>query len=119
MKLALALAAAASAAAFALPAAATQERSARCVVRSGAQVYRGPCKFLPEDGKGSFSLGPENRSRRFFGGVTSLSVTILSPGVADVRGGTADGINSRWGEARRSPRDRACWVGAGFSVCAY
>lgn len=117
MKLALVLAAAA--AVLALPSeAGAQGRAARCVVSSdGAAAYRGPCRFLAER-DGSFTVTPAGRGR-FPGGVGSVSVSLTGRGVAEVRGLTADGINSRWGEARRSARDRACWVGSDFSVCAY
>lgn len=118
MKLALALAAAAGAAVFALPAdAEAKPRQARCVVTSEGATYRGPCTFTPEPG-GSFTVEPIGR-RFLVGRVSSVSVSIYRPGAAEVRGLTADGINSRWGEARRSARDRSCWAGSGFSVCAY
>ncbi|HEY0014062.1 MAG TPA: hypothetical protein VGB79_14565 [Allosphingosinicella sp.] len=118
MKLALALAAAASAAAFAVPAdAEAKPRRARCVVTSEGATYNGACTFTPEPG-GSFSVAPIGR-RFLVGRVSSVSVAIFRPGAAEVRGLTADGINSRWGEARRSPRDPSCWIGSGFSVCAY
>jgi len=51
--------------------------------------------------------------------VDEISVFIVRPGIAEVRGLTAQGINARWGEARRSARDRACWVGADFSICVH
>ena len=118
MKRALVLAVAASAAAFAIPAGAeAKPRRARCVVTSEGATHNGPCTFTPEAG-GSFSVAPVGR-RFLVGRVSSVSVSFVRPGAAEVRGLTADGINSRWGEARRSPRDRACWVGSGFSVCAY
>lgn len=28
-------------------------------------------------------------------------------------------MNSRWGEAKRSSQDKACWVGGDFKVCAW
>ncbi|HEX8366207.1 MAG TPA: hypothetical protein VF603_13080 [Allosphingosinicella sp.] len=116
MRLAFTLAAFAAAAAF-LPAAA-EARPARCVVASdGNATYTGPCNFLPDRG-GSFSVAPP-RGRAFPGGVTSISVTLEETGVAEVRGLTARGISSRWGTAVRSRRDRACWNGPDFSVCAY
>jgi hypothetical protein len=118
MKLALALAAAAALAALALPAAAdAQGRRARCVVSSGGETYRGACSFVAERG-GSFTVSPIGR-RFLVGEVSDVSVAIVRRGVAEVRGLTSGGINSRWGEARRSSRDRACWVGSDFSVCAY
>lgn len=116
MRTALILAAAAAAAAFALPADAAGRR-ARCVVSSGGETYRGPCTFVAERG-GSFSVSAIGR-RFIVGGVSDVSVALFRPGAAEVRGLTAEGVNSRWGEARRSPRDRACWVGSDFSVCVY
>jgi len=50
--------------------------------------------------------------------VVLISVTMISPGVAEVRGLTRAGINSRWGEARRSTQDRSCWTGSDFQICA-
>jgi hypothetical protein len=92
-------------------------RPARCVVQSaGERAWRGPCNFVPDRG-GSFSVDPVRG--RFPGESSDISVSLISPGVAVVRGLTRDGINSRWGEARRSRRDPACWVGEDFSVCVY
>jgi hypothetical protein len=103
-------------AAIALPAAA-EARPARCVVQSaGAPIWRGACDFIPDRG-GSFGIQPLRG--RFPGGISDISISLVSPGVAEVRGLTRDGINSRWGEARRSRRDPACWVGEDFSVCVY
>ena len=103
-------------AALAFPAAA-EVRSARCVVQSaGAPIWRGPCDFVP-DRDGSFGIQPLRG--RFPGGISDISVGIIAPGVAEVRGLTPAGINSRWGEARRSRRDKACWAGEGFRICVY
>ena len=96
---------------------AAEARPARCVVTAaGSGTWRGPCDFQAERG-GSFSISPYRG--RFPGGVSDISVSMIGPGVADVRGLTAGGINSRWGTARRSRRDGACWIGTDFSVCAY
>jgi hypothetical protein len=101
---------------LAMPAAAAA-RPARCVVQSaGAPIWRGGCDFIPDRG-GSFGIQPLRG--RFPGGISDISVFVTEPGVAEVRGLTRDGINSRWGEARRSRRDPACWVGEDFSVCVY
>lgn len=35
-----------------------------------------------------------------------------------VRGLTSEGINSRWGEAKRSKKDKSCWIGEDFKICA-
>ena len=103
-------------AALLLPAAA-EARTARCVVQSaGAPIWRGPCDFVP-DRDGSFGIQPLRG--RFPGGISDISVGIIAPGVAEVRGLTPARVNSRWGEARRSRRDKACWAGEDFSVCVY
>ena len=95
-----------------------EARPARCVVRDAAgHQYRGPCHFLLERG-GSFSVAP-SKARFLVPGVTSLSLAILEPDRGEVRGMTALGVNSRWGEARRSRKDRACWDGADFRLCVY
>jgi hypothetical protein len=92
-------------------------KPARCVVTSnGAPAYDGKCDFSAEKG-GSFSIKPIGRDA--FDGATVISVSVTLPGVAEVRGLTRDGINSRWGEAKRSASDRACWVGDGFKICVY
>jgi hypothetical protein len=93
-------------------------RTARCVLTAPqTAAYRGPCKFVAEAG-GSFSISPVGR-RFLVGEVDLVSVAIVRPGLAEVRGLTRDGINSRWGEARRSARDRACWDGGDFRICVY
>jgi hypothetical protein len=92
-------------------------RTARCVISSEEAPYRGPCRFIPEAG-GSFTIEPLRR-RLFFGEISSISVTMAGRGEAEVSGLTTSGINSRWGPARRSRRDPACWEGQDFSVCAY
>lgn len=92
-------------------------RPARCVVNgAGAPAYNGKCEFSAED-RGSFSIKPIGRDG--FNGATVISVSVTLPGVAEVRGLTRDGINSRWGEAERSKTDPACWVGSDFKICVY
>ena len=104
--------------AFAIGTANAKPRAARCVVTSaGTPTWRGPCLFEAERG-GSFTITRPGGAA-FGGTITAISLGIVSPGVGEVRGLTRDGINSRWGEARRSPRDRACWQGEEFSVCVY
>jgi hypothetical protein len=94
-----------------------RDRGARCVVSTeGNLTYRGPCRFYPESA-GSFTVTPLRGT--FPGETTGISVSIGERGVAEVYGLTPAGINSRWGTAVRSRRDRACWNGPDFSVCAY
>lgn len=92
-------------------------RVARCVISTEEAPYRGPCRFTREAG-GSFGLEPVGR-RHFFGEIVSISVEMVGRDEAEVLGLTRSGMNSRWGSARRSRRDRACWEGQDFSVCAY
>jgi len=85
--------------------AAAKSRVARCVITSGGEkTYTGPCSFSP-DGKGSFYIDPVGR-KRFSPDVTTISVSLIEPNLAEVRGLTTSGINSRWGEARRFLRLR-------------
>lgn len=101
---------------LALPAPAAA-KAARCAIRSTSGKYLGPCDFTSE-GKGSFTVAPV-RGGSLGHEVTILSVQVVEPGTAEVRGLTRAGINSRWGAARRSKKDSACWVGDDFSICVY
>ena len=106
-------------AAVAVSPAAAQGRNARCVIASnGSPTYRGPCRFLPEGGNGSFTVTPGRRGP-FPSGETGINVSITERGVAEVYGFTPRGPASRWGTAVRSRRDRACWNGPDFLVCVY
>ena len=98
-------------------AAPAQAKIARCVIDSEGTSYNGPCQYNVARG-GTFTLTPV-RHRTFAGGALSITVYMVRPGVADVRGLADAGINSRWGRAVRSRRDRACWVGEDFTICAY
>lgn len=94
-------------------------REVRCTIRQdGELALDAACEFRSEGGKGSFSLAACGGDGELFPGVLVVSVTVVSPGVAEVRGLTAAGANSRWGEARRSRKDPACWTGSDFEVCA-
>jgi hypothetical protein len=89
-----------------------------CTIRSGrAVVFDGPCKFQGESG-GTFSISSVDPRGDLFQGIVLMTVAVVQPGEGDVRGLTAGGINSRWGEARRSKADPACWTGDDFEVCA-
>ncbi|TAK59674.1 hypothetical protein [Methylobacter sp.] len=68
---------------------------------------------------GSFSLRNADKSKTILEGITDVSVYIIEKDIADVRGVTTDGINSRWGEAKRSTKDKACWIGSDFKICAW
>jgi hypothetical protein len=94
-----------------------QAKEATCVIRSNNEIrFRGKCNFNQFAGNGSFWIEAKSG---LIAGRESISVNIVAPGVAEVYGLTTRGINSRWGEARRSQSDRACWVGSDFTICAY
>lgn len=95
----------------------TGVRTVDCRVRSGDWVLvDGPCRFTPYKG-GSFTLdrGPNEPLKD---DILSVTVSIIEPGRAEVRGLTDRGINARWGNANRWSKDPACWVGSDFEVCA-
>jgi hypothetical protein len=97
-------------------------KDARCEIKTADGHYSGGCKFTSSKG-GSFSVSPVGRPDFFSHakddpGITDIDVDIKGSN-ADVRGLTTDGINSRWGAAKRSLTDKACWVGEDFSVCVY
>lgn len=101
-----------------LPISRAAAKTADCVVQSGGRVVlSGSCRFESEGKDGSFGLA-SGSGKPLFGEVTNLSVTVTKPGVAQVYGLTTSGVNSRWGEARRSKSDGACWVGDDFQICA-
>ena len=101
------------------------ERIVKCQIDSANDesrsviVYKGKCLFSAEK-SGSFSLSnPISKNKPLYGSMVMVSVYVETNGVADIRGLTKDGINSRWGEAKRSLKDKACWVGEDFKVCAW
>ncbi len=94
------------------------DKTVKCEITNGSQkAFNGKCTFLLEEG-GSFSLSNLNKQKPLYGNILVVSVSIIEKGVAEVRGLTKDGNNSRWGEAKRSAKDPACWVGSDFKVCA-
>lgn len=96
-----------------------QAREVRCAIYENRSLaLDGPCNFEPDGRDGSFILSSLRRGGALVNDIVMISVTIVSLGVAEVRGLTRAGGNSRWGEARRSAQDRACWIGADFQICA-
>ena len=99
------------------PQATAKPKTALCRIESGGSLkYNGRCRFTPERG-GSFTIGPVRGQGPLYRGVLVISVSIIRRGVAEVRGLTGAGINSRWGRAVRSRRNPACWVGSDFRIC--
>ncbi|MGQ3354134.1 MAG: hypothetical protein ACT6XY_01045 [Phreatobacter sp.] len=101
-------------------AAGAQARDAGCrIEQAGRVVFDRTCDFAPDGRDGSFTLSPRGGGQgALFGPILMVSVSVIEPGLAEVRGLTRDGINSRWGTARRSQRDGACWQGDDFRICA-
>ena len=91
---------------------------AHCLIRqNGAVAYAGRCQFRAEP-SGSFTIRHPDHTT-ILPGITDLSLTLLPAGLAEVRGLTTAAINSRWGTARRSRADPACWTGVDFEICAW
>ncbi len=96
------------------------EKPAKCIVKGGSNSstlqYSGHCLFSLSE-NGAFTI---RRSDGYImPSINQVNVYVLSPGIAEVRGLTTNGINSRWGSAKRSQKDPACWTGSDFEVCAY
>lgn len=92
-------------------------KTAKCEILSSGEYYVSKCNFQSER-DGSFSLSNLNKNRTIIPNVSIINVYVTQKNVAEVRGLTTDGINSRWGQAIRSTTDRACWVGDDFEICA-
>lgn len=88
------------------------------IEQQGKVVLDRACDFQADGRDGSFVLSARGRQGELLPGISLVTVSVISPGLAEVRGLTRDGINSRWGEARRSARDGACWDGGDFRICA-
>ena len=96
----------------------TGGRIVGCHVESAGTIkMNGKCLFTHEKG-GSFTLRSVDRDKPLFGEILVLSVSVESLGMAEVRGLTSGGNNSRWGPARRSSSDSACRQGSDFRICA-
>ena len=92
-------------------------KTANCEITSNNTiVYKGKCDFFLEKG-GTFSLSSVKRDKALFERVLVVTVYMVKKGVAEVRGLTDAGNNSRWGAAKRSKKDKACWVGEDFKIC--
>lgn len=89
---------------------------ARCLIKQNDRVaYSGACQ-LEREKDGSFAI-KRSGNRAIVPNITNISVSIVSTGVAEVRGLTTGGNNSRWGTARKSNQNPTCWTGSDFEVC--
>jgi hypothetical protein len=102
-----------------------KDRTVKCQIDSNNEIgkletlYKGSCSFVPEAKNGSFSLGNAKKSKPLTETIYSVNVSINEKGAAEVFGAVVGGNNSRWGEAKRSKKDKACWEGVDFKVCAW
>ena len=90
---------------------------ARCAIKARVGQLNGPCTVTARRG-GSFTIEPV-RQRYLVGKFMSINVNVDRRGIGTVRAVSGRGYTARWGRAVRSKRDRACWIGQDFSVCAY
>lgn len=79
--------------------------------------FRGDCSFEPR-GRGSFIVRIDE-GQTFYDDVSEILVSVFLEGQADIRVIKTDGTSEMLGEAKRSETYPACWIGTGFSVCAY
>jgi hypothetical protein len=102
-----------------------KDRIVKCQIDSNSEsgkvetIYKGSCSFSPEAKNGSFSLGNAEKDKPLTKTIYSVNVSITEKDVAEVFGSVVGGNNSRWGEAKRSTKDKACWEGVDFKVCAW
>jgi len=94
------------------------DKSVKCEISSTGQKYKGDCTFKPQNG-GTFTL-TNTILGKSIGSTDINSVTVFISGkdVAQVSGEMGGAI-SRWGEAKRSQKEKACWIGDDFRVCAW
>jgi hypothetical protein len=79
--------------------------------------WTGPCtRTVEQPSAKSFSIAGMNDGE-IIPGILIISVSIIKPGQADVRGLTTHGINSRWGAAAQDVKDPFCWFGSDFRIC--
>jgi hypothetical protein len=97
---------------------AASEQKVKCEIESNNVVmFKGQCLYLSEHG-GAFTLSALDKNKPLYDDITAVSIVMIKKNVTEVRGLTTQGINSRWGNAKRSQKNKACWVGSDFKICA-
>lgn len=94
-------------------------KTAKCQIdENGQTIYKGKCTFTPQ-GNGSFYLSGASLAKKV--GVEGVMVWIEQKNIAVVQGTKFSGGASTWGQAVRSSKEKACWVGEdnSFKVCAW
>lgn len=94
------------------------DKIATCkIVEQGKTTFKGKCRFYPGAG-GAFSISNVNPNKPIVNETMMINVYVVKPNVAEV-GGEVYGHISNWGQAIRSNKERACWVGSDFKICAW
>lgn len=92
-------------------------KEATCQIDEGGQtLYKGKCNFEPQGG-GSFYISHPSFVKKV--GVESLMVIVEGKDQAVVQASKIGGGGSMWGEAVRSQKQKACWIGNNFKICAW
>ena len=94
-----------------------QAKPATCQIEdSGKTIYKGKCNFDPQ-GNGSFYISHPSFAKKL--NFEGIMVWIESKDQAVVQATKLSGGASTWGEATRSQKEKACWVGNGFKICTW
>ena len=94
-----------------------QAKPATCQIEdSGKTIYKGKCNFDPQ-GNGSFYISHASFAKKL--NFEGIMVWIESKDQAVVQATKLSGGASTWGEATRSQKEKACWVGDWFKVCTW
>ncbi len=93
-------------------------RTIDCQITTIDTSHKGKCHFIAEKG-GSFTLSSINSHNPLIGDTKTLHVYIVDKGIAEVDSLHEDGITTSWGTATRSQKQKACWVGDDFKICAW
>lgn len=97
---------------------AAQARPVRCTLSEYRSVaFDGTCDFQPDGRDGSFTLSSMRPNGSLTRDIVMVTVSVISPGVAEVRGLTRAGINSR-GRRQAFAHGRRLLDRRGFPSCA-
>lgn len=92
-------------------------KDATCQIDEGGRtLYKGKCQFEPQGG-GSFYISHPNITKKI--SVEGIMVLIESKDQAVVQATKLGGGGLMWGEATRSQKQKACWLGRDFKICAW
>ncbi|MGE9986600.1 hypothetical protein [Desulfovibrio sp. SGI.169] len=88
----------------------------KCEITSGGKIYKpSDCMIRKETDDGLHWYNIERKNGKpLLEEILSVSIVEMDKDTAEVSGVTQDGINSRWGKAKR---DGTCWSGEDFRIC--